>query len=98
MRRGRPALRDEFRRNILYVLDSYSYPCTVSTIKKLIDEQRVYSCSRDTVRKYLHELIADGLVLRQELPTNRGRKPLIVYQVRRGRTVRSDFSETFSTD
>jgi len=36
-------------------------------------------CGWDTVQKYLNELRQEHLVLRQALPAERGRKPLVVF-------------------
>jgi len=79
MKRGRPAMREEFRREILHVLGSGEYPVTASTIKRLLDKRRLRPCGWHTARKYLEELAAERLVLRQSLPTRSGRKPLVVY-------------------
>jgi len=92
-------MRQEFRREILDVLGGYQYPATASTIKRLLDQRRMRPCGWRTVQKYLHELAAERLVLRQALPTQRGRKPLVVYT---GRSVQTDSARdllgTFSTD
>ena len=84
MKRGRPAMREEFRREILTVLGEGQYPITVSTVKRVLDARRMRPCGWHTVRKYLEELAAERLVLRQALPTERGRKPLVVYLGRCG--------------
>ena len=99
MKQGRPARREEFRREILNVLGSYQYPVTASTVKGLLDARRMQPCGWDTVRKYLQELAGERLILRQVLPTERGRRPLIVYTGRSPRiATRDDLSGTFSTD
>jgi len=36
-------------------------------------------CGWDTVNKYLNELASERLILRQALPAEAGRKPLVVY-------------------
>jgi len=99
MKRGRPAMREEFRRDILNVLGGYQYPATASTVKSLLDARRMRPCGWRTVQKYLHELAAERLVLQQALPTQRGRKPLVVYV---GRAVQTDSAGdllgTFSAD
>ena len=76
-------MREEFRRGILGVLAGYEYPVTVSAVKRLLDARRSRPCGWDTVFKYLEELAAERVVLRQALPTNRGHKPLVVYVGRR---------------
>lgn len=83
MKRGRPAMREQFRCEILNVLGDGQYPATVTTIKRLVDSRRLRACGWDTVRKYLEELVTERLVLRQPLPTQLGRKPLVVYLGRR---------------
>ena len=99
MRRGRPTMRQEFRREILHVLAHFDYPATASTVKRLLDQQRMQPCGRDTVRKYLQELVEDHLVARQVLPTQRGRKPLVVYSGRPAQAGgSSDFLATSSRD
>ena len=99
MRRGRPTMREEFRREILDVLGGHEYPATASTVKRLLDQRRMRPCGRDTVRKYLRELVEDHVVARQTLPTMRGRKPLVVYSGGPGRINNGgDFLETFSRD
>ena len=81
MKRGRPAMRAEFRREILNVLGhgQYEYSATASAVRHLLEARRMRKCGWDTVRKYLDELAAERLVLRQALPTHAGRKPLVVY-------------------
>ena len=79
MKRGRPAMRNEFRRDILGVLADGQYPVTITSVKRVLDTRKVQSCSWHTVRKYLEELVAERLVLRQALPTRLGRKPLVLY-------------------
>jgi len=99
MRRGRPAAREEFRREILSVLNGYQYPATISTVKGLLDARRLRPCGWDTVQKYLQELAEERLILRQALPTERGRKPLVVYTGRaRPSDSSRDFLGTFSRD
>jgi hypothetical protein len=99
MRRGRPAAREEFRREILRALGGYQYPATISTVKGLLDARRMRPCGWDTVQKYLQELADERLILQQVLPTERGRKPLVVYV---GRSRQTDSQEgflgTFSRD
>ena len=99
MKRGRPAMREEFRREILTVLGDHQYPATASTVKRLLDSRRMRPCGWDTVLKYLEELAVEHLVLRQALPAGRGRKPLVVY-VGRSPPInsRGQFSGTFSND
>ena len=77
-------MRPDFRREILTVLGQgqYEYPATASTVRHLIEARRMRGCGYDTVRKYLDELVADRLVLRQPLPARDGRKPLVVYMGR----------------
>ena len=79
MKTGRPAMRQEFRREILQVLSGYRYPATASTVKRLLDGRRLRPCGWDTVQKYLQELNVERLVIRQVLPSEHGRKPLVVY-------------------
>ena len=79
MRRGRPAMGEEFRRQILSILGHGEYPVTATTIKHQLEKARGRRCGWDTVRKYLDELVGDRLVIRQALPTRHGRKPLVVY-------------------
>jgi len=73
-----------FRGQILAVLDDAPYPVTATSVKRMLDERRLRRCGWDTVRKYLEELAAERLVLRQQLPTEQGRKPLVVYLGRGG--------------
>ena len=84
MRQGRPAMKAEFRSQILKVLADAQYPVTVVTVKRLLDARRSRPCGWHTVHKYLQELASERLVLRQALPPHRGRKPLIVYMDRPG--------------
>ena len=99
MRQGRPAMREEFRRDILDVLAAYPYPVTIRTVKGLLDRRRARPCGWDTVQKYLQELVAERLVLRQALPTGRGHRPLVVYLGRhRPAQGAGEFLGEFSTD
>ena len=79
MKSGRPPMRRQFRRSLLSALASEPYPVTVASAKRLIDAQRPRPCGWHTIRKYLEELAAERLVLRQPLPAGDGRKPLVVY-------------------
>jgi len=99
MRRGRPSAREDFRREILAALAGHPYPATASTIKRLLDGQRLRPCGWDTVRKYLTELAGERLVVQQTLPGRAGSKPLVVYQAR-GRATGSgrEFLGTFCED
>ncbi|MDP2896810.1 MAG: hypothetical protein Q8Q12_09670 [bacterium] len=84
MKRGRPPVRQEFRREILEALGEgqVPYPLTASSVKRLLDARRLRPCGWHTVRRYLEELAGERLVLRQALPTQAGRKPLVVYMGR----------------
>ena len=82
MRRGRPAMREHFREQILTVLDGPPCPVTALTVKRQLDARRLRPCGWHTVRKYLDELATERLVLRQTLPASGGRKPLVVYMGR----------------
>ena len=82
MRGGRPAMRGHFRGLILTVLADNPYPVTATSVKQMLDERRPRRCGWDTVRKYLDELVEDRLVLRQQLPAEQGRKPLVLYMGR----------------
>lgn len=82
MKRGRPAMREHFRREILAILDAGPYPVTALTVKRQLDARRLRPCGWHTVRKYLDELAEERLVLRQALPPEKGRKPLVVYMGR----------------
>ena len=97
MKRGRPSLEEEFRRDILQVLGGYPYPATISTVKKLLEDRRQKPCGWDTVQKYLQELTDEHLVLRDALPANQGAKPLVVYLGRSRPSARQgQFLGTFS--
>jgi hypothetical protein len=92
MKRGRPPLREQFRQDILSALSAYQYPATVSTVKRLLNQRRLQPCAWETVEKYLNELSQQRLVLRQALPTERGRKPLVIFV---GRNPPIDISRQF---
>lgn len=79
MKRGRRPLREHFRQQILEALATNPYPITAAGIKKVIDAKTFQPCGWHTVRKYLGELVTEKLVLRQALPSNAGRKPLVIY-------------------
>ncbi len=79
MKRGRPSKREEFRESILSALGGYEHPVTISSIKRLVDARRMRPCGWNTTRKYLNELVAERLVLRQSLPPSGGRRPLVIY-------------------
>ena len=99
MKRGRPPVREEFRREILDVLSCHRYPATASTVKRILDGRRMRRTGWDTLQKYLAELADDRLILRQSLPVERGHKPLVVYIGRPGPARRDgEFLGRFSTD
>ena len=92
-------MREEVRQQILSVLAGYQYPATINTIKERLEHRRGHPCGWDTVQKYLQELTAEHLVLRQSLPTERGHKPLVVYMGRAAPIDRQrQFLGTFSTN
>ena len=82
MRRGRPGLGLYFREEIIAVLGALQYPVTINTLRTSLRQCRGSKCSWNTIRKYLHQLCQEGIVYRQVLPTERGRKPLVVYFLR----------------
>jgi len=77
-------MREELRGQILNALADGEYPVTANSVKRLLDARRARRCGWHTVRKYLEELSAERLVLRQPLPAACGRKPLVVYVGRHG--------------
>jgi len=79
MKTGRPAMRRQFREHILNALSDHEYPATVTGLKRRVESQCGRPCGWDTVRKYLDELVAERLVMRQALPAEPGRKPLELY-------------------
>ena len=85
MKRGRPAMREQFRREILTVLAENHYPVTVTAVRRFVDTYRGRTSGWDTIQKYLEELVSERLVLRQPLPVRHGRKPLVVYLGRQRR-------------
>ena len=84
MKRGRPAMRQQFRQQILEALGEVRYPATVTTVRRRIQNRTDRSCGYDTVHKYLEELVSERLVLRQALPVRARRKPLVLYLGRSG--------------
>ena len=96
MKRGRPAMREQYCREILDVLAVYRYPATASTVQRMLDARHLTPCGWDTVDKYLRELAADQLVIRETLPTERGCKPLVVYLAPRRTSSGRQFLGTFS--
>jgi hypothetical protein len=79
-------MREQVRAELLQALGSSQYPLTATAAKRLLDARRVRPCGWDTVVKYLEELATQRLVLRQPLPTERGRKPMVVYMGRVAKT------------
>ena len=82
MRRGRPSLRRYFREEIVTMLRAARYPTKVNTLMKSLEQKRGRPCGWHTVLKYLHQLCEERIVYRQVLPTERGRKPLVLYFAR----------------
>lgn len=96
MRRGRPSLRTASRQGISEVLRRHPYPVTVQTVHQELSAIASGPGSWNTVRKYLDELAADGVVIRQVLPTECRRKPLVLYFIRGGKSqARGNFCEDF---
>jgi Fe2+ or Zn2+ uptake regulation protein len=82
MRRGRPALRATLREKISSVLSCRPYPVTVQTVRLALQQTTSQPASRTTIKKYLEELAAEGIVVRQSLPDGRKENPLVVYFMR----------------
>jgi Fe2+ or Zn2+ uptake regulation protein len=96
MRRGRPSLRTASRQSISEVLRRHPYPVTVQTVHQDLVRSASGPGSWNTVRKYLDDLASDGVVIRQVLPVERKRKPLVLYFIRGGRSqARGNFCEDF---
>lgn len=92
MRRGRPALRSSFKEKIEEFLSHNPYPVTVRTVQQGLLKAGTTSAHWCTVKKYLVELVDEGLVVRQALPVESKRKPLVVYFGRSGKLrVAEDF-------
>ena len=92
MRRGRPALSWSLRERIQEFLSHNPYPVTVSTVKQGLLKAGTTSAHWCTVKKYLTQLVDEGLVVRQALPVESRRKPLVVYF---GRGSKSHAGEDF---
>jgi len=86
MRRGRPALRWSLRERIQEFLSHSPYPVTVRTVQQGLLKTGTTSAHWCTVKKYLTELVDEGLVVRQALPVQSKRKPLVVYFGRGGKS------------
>ena len=70
-----------FREKISNTLSQYPYPISAGTIQQVLAQAGAHQGSWGTIRKYLEELAAEGLVLRQSLSTERKQKPLILYSM-----------------
>jgi len=81
-KRGRPVLRATFRERISQLLSQCPYPVTVQTIRQAVLQTTARPCSWNTVKKYLDELTADGIIVRQLLPAENKRRPLVLYFMR----------------
>lgn len=81
-KRGRPALRATLRERISNTLSQYPYPITVQTIRRALLQTTARPGSWNTIKKYVEELAAEGIVIRQSLPTENKRKPLVLYFMR----------------
>ncbi len=85
MRQGRPSMGQYFRGQIVTALgglQGLQYPVTATTLMHSLETRRGRGCSWHTVLKYLGQLSEQGVVSRQVLPTQPGRKPLVVYFLR----------------
>ena len=71
-----------FRENISKILSQYPYPVSAGTIQQVLVQAGESQGSLGTIRKYLEELAAEGLIVRQSLSLERKQKPLILYSMR----------------
>ena len=71
-----------FREKISNTLSQYPYPVSAGTIQQALAQAGALQVSWGTIRKYLEELAAEGLVLRQSISPERKQKPLILYSMR----------------
>lgn len=80
MKHGRPALRSTAKNKISGILRNYPFPATVQTVQRgLFNSGKAYSWY--TVKKYLDELVEEGIITRRPLPSDGKHKPLIVYSM-----------------
>ncbi len=71
-----------FREQISNTLSQYTYPVSVNTIRQELVQGNVPQGSRSTIKKYLEELVAEGLVVRQAVSAERKQKPMTLYSMR----------------
>jgi len=71
-----------FREKIGNTLSQYPYPVSAGTIQQVLAQAGAPRGSWGTIRKYLEELAAEGLVVRQSLSSEHRQKPLILYSMR----------------
>ena len=71
-----------FREQISNTLSQYPYPVSAGTIQQVLVQGGAPQGSWGTIRKYLEELAAEGLIVRQSFSTERKQRPLILYSMR----------------
>jgi len=71
-----------FREKISNTLSQYPYPVSAGTIQQALVQTGSPQGSRGTIRKYLEELAAEGLVVRQSFSSELKQKTLIMYSMR----------------
>ena len=71
-----------FKEQISNTLSQYPYPVSAGTIQQVLVQAGAPQGSWGTIRKYLEELAAEGLVVRRSFSIKRKQKPLILYSMR----------------
>jgi len=81
MKRGRPPLRNLVREKIIEVMSSCTSPLTISSIRILVSGRLGRKVSWNTVKKYVKELVEEGVIKEIKLPHSKeeGKEGLSVY-------------------
>lgn len=84
MKRGRPSLRNRIKKELKEIIQSYQTPFTISSLRILVSSKLGRKISWNTTKKYVEELVQEGLLEEVKLPHSKkeGKHGLSVYIIK----------------
>ena len=85
MKRGRPNIRHNIQKEIIFLLSKINTPITISVLLKEITESLNRKVSWNTTQKYVRELVESGKVQAIQLPHSKeaNKSGLVLYALKK---------------